>query len=120
MMKKLIGLWEKSKESVMTNREAVLRIGEHCRIHLKAEPESIMITEALNIAIKALEQQEKEKWIPVSERLPNEKQEVIATGNKKVACLLYLDGKFWSGMLDQTHLVVAWKPMPEPYLTDEI
>lgn len=31
-----------------------------------------MITEALNLAIKALEQQEKERWIPVSEKLPEE------------------------------------------------
>lgn len=104
----------------MTNREAILRIGEHCRIHFKAEPESIMITEALNMAIKALEQQDNERWIPVSEKLPNEKQIVIVTGNKKVACLLYLDGKFWSGMLDQTNLVVAWKPMPDPWGADEI
>lgn len=79
-----------------------------------------MLREALDLAIKLLEQQEKERWIPVSEELPNDKQRVIVTGNKKVACLLYLDGKFWSGMLDQTHLVVAWRPMPEPYHTDEI
>lgn len=63
----------------------------------------------------ALNAMNESRWIPVSERLPNEKQEVIATGNKKVACLLYLDGKFWSGMLDQTNLVIAWKPMPEEY-----
>lgn len=67
----------------------------------------------------ALKTMNETKWIPVSERLPNEKQNVIVTGNGKVACLLYLDGKFWSGMLDQTHLVVAWKPMPEPYSEDE-
>lgn len=99
----------------MTNKEAIKAI--RCNY----PPSSYsMLREALDLAIKLLEQQEKERWIPVSEELPNDKQRVIVTGNKKVACLLYLDGKFWSGMLDQTHLVVAWRPMPEPYHTDEI
>lgn len=63
----------------MTNREAILRIGEHCRIHFKAEPESIMITEAISMAIKALEQQEKDKWIPVNEEFPKEDEDYLCT-----------------------------------------
>ena len=41
----------------MTNKEAVARIREHMIIHKNKEPRAIYITEALEIAIKALEQQ---------------------------------------------------------------
>lgn len=55
----------------MTNKEAIRRIKDHCEIHFKLErPNAIKITEALNMAIKALEQQDKERWIPISEGLP--------------------------------------------------
>lgn len=71
--------------------------------------------EMIACAIKAMNET---KWINVNEVLPNEKQKVIVTGNKKVDCLLYLDEKFWCGMLDQTNMVIAWKPMPEIYVED--
>ena len=42
----------------MTNEEAVARIREHMIIHKNKEPRAIYITEALEMAIKALEQEE--------------------------------------------------------------
>lgn len=41
----------------MTNEEAIKRIQEHMIIHEKKEPRAIYITKALQMAIKALEQQ---------------------------------------------------------------
>ena len=41
----------------MTNEEAIARIREHIIIHKNEEPRAIYITEALKMAIKALESQ---------------------------------------------------------------
>lgn len=41
----------------MTNEEAILRILEHNMIHQAKEPQAICITEALNMAIKALQRE---------------------------------------------------------------
>lgn len=41
----------------MTNEEAIARIKEHMIIHKMEEPRAIHISEALNMAIKALEKQ---------------------------------------------------------------
>ena len=42
----------------MTNQEAIMRIKEHIRIHQICEPKAIKISEALDMAISALEAQE--------------------------------------------------------------
>ncbi len=76
--------------------------------------------EALDMAIKALEQT---RWIPVSERLPEEYDRVLcATNAEEIFIANYLgkmndgvdcfdddDGMMWEGD------VVAWMPLPEPY-----
>lgn len=57
----------------MTNKEANDRIQKHRDMINNTFPNSLMAienTEALDMAIKALEQQDKERWIPVSERFP--------------------------------------------------
>ena len=41
----------------MTNQEAIMRIKEHIRIHQICEPKAIKISEALDMAISALEKQ---------------------------------------------------------------
>ena len=41
----------------MTNQEAIMRIKEHIRIHQIYEPKAIKISEALDMAIPALEKQ---------------------------------------------------------------
>ena len=47
----------------MTNEEAIKRIQEHMIIHAEKEPRAIYITEALDMAIKVLEQQPSEDCI---------------------------------------------------------
>lgn len=59
----------------MTPKEAIRRIKEHNEIHSQKERNAIFITEALNIAIEALE-----KLIPKSKRAPFD-TESISCGN---------------------------------------
>ena len=79
--------------------------------------------EALDMAIKALE---KERWIPVSERLPEERGLYIVT--EKVYCvddrehtgrfnLMTEQVEFDNGKWRKAHFyeVIAWMPLPEPY-----
>ena len=73
------------------------------------------------------------QWIPASERLPNEGEEVLCThrgkfgGAEQVVEHTYLNGKFvcnWAIDLDMTSPtygewlvgeIIAWMPLPEPY-----
>lgn len=68
---------------------------------------------------------EARKWIPVTERLPENDVEVIATGvymdhNPYVEIASCNDGR-WSSYLDEykvvhptLHKIIAWMPLPEP------
>lgn len=47
----------------MTNKEAVARIKDHKAIHKMNEPRAIYISEALDMAIEALENQKTGHWI---------------------------------------------------------
>jgi len=71
--------------------------------------------EALDMAIKALEQ----KWIPVSERLPEESITVIGitTFDDIYKAELYDDcgEKKWYADGNFDVPIVAWMPLPEPY-----
>lgn len=79
-------------------------------------------TEAYNMAIEALEQEP--RWIPVSERLPEEDTDVLVTlkcgligiMQKKLAdddngepCYI------WQDFEGEEHEVIAWMPLPKAY-----
>ena len=69
--------------------------------------------EAKQIAIEALEQT---RWIPVSERLPEEDDFYLVTakvGNELIIDISEYTPKtdFW----DIPHEIVAWMPLPKPY-----
>ena len=68
------------------------------------------IDTAIDMAIKALEQEPKTGWIPVSERLPEKSGQYLVTV-KKGYMLLGL----WCGIKDDWINVIAWMPLPEPY-----
>lgn len=47
----------------MTNKEAIRRILDHKRVHSLNEPRAILINEALDLAIKALEESKQGEWV---------------------------------------------------------
>ena len=75
---------------------------------------------AIDIAIKELEKPE-ERWIPVSERLPEDGSNVLAYYDNKIeqrmfACV-YEDGEWFYRMLYTTTVfkyITHWMPLPEP------
>ena len=74
--------------------------------------------EALDMAIKAFEQQ---RWIPVSERLPEESLgSVLGWDRYRERCVFvqYIDNRFQITGKDETFDIVAWMPLPTPYVPD--
>ena len=98
----------------MTREEAIKWFKEDPFYHKDHEP--------FNMAIKALEQEP--KWIPVSERLPEEKQSVLVwcPQYKNIYCA-YLEKEQWwiFGAFVQIvpNEVVAWMPLPTPFEPQE-
>lgn len=111
----------------MNNQEAIRRIKDHMRIHFKLEyPRAIKITEALNLAISALETQQDDRWIPATDRLPDEAGNYICTV-KFIDNSIGVYPVWWhngirtdiSWELDGYEVnVIAWKQLPEPYLQE--
>ncbi|RGC23821.1 DUF551 domain-containing protein [Hungatella hathewayi] len=96
-----------------------------CR-YVYPEPEDYAIEEA----ITALEEKQNRRWIPVSERLPEEQKFYLVTiakntGGHDIEYCFYECGK-WLMIADgnseentcweeEVKKVVAWMPLPEPY-----
>lgn len=170
----------------MTREEAIARIKDHMIVHKMNEPRAIYISEALNMAIKALEQEPcddcisrqtvndlvdelaraisderccisrgrstatimqdildlppvtpKQRWIPVSERLPEEDGEYLLWGKviEDEENYIFIGDYdscaeafgYWQNYYDPSTLgyvdgelleyasVIAWMPLPKPY-----
>ncbi len=82
---------------------------------------------AIEAAISALEEQDKDRWIPVEERLPEEDTIVLMTVSGLYGCIIFSDAIqlgnlcsdgswFIEGYPDwDDPKVIAWMPLPEPY-----
>lgn len=102
----------------MTREEAIEMIKKD-----KKQRGECFISDALDMAIKALGQEP--RWIPVSERLPENKKTVLVTfkhfvsGNTiGLGSVILLRGKPHWHVREQslgTYDVLAWMPLPEPY-----
>lgn len=60
---------------------------------------------------------EKSKWIPCSERLPENAMNVIAQfSDGTVTELRYAGNGIFEGIYEySTRVIIAWMPLPEPY-----
>ena len=57
-----------------------------------------------------------ERWIPVSERLPEKDGYYLTTTMYYQVYRDYWNGDNW----DRTEMVIAWMPLPEPYKGEKI
>lgn len=101
------------------NREAIKILQFNAEF---ADPE---LKDALDIAISALEKQEADRWIPVTERLPEEDKGLLVTDEYgEIRHAVYID---WLGKVEFRTIeesitlddVKAWRPLPEPYTEEE-
>ena len=94
----------------MTNEEAIERIQS-----IKSKVSLYDDVVALRMAEEALENQKTGHWIPISERLPNFNDIVLASADSdydelRVILTIYSGEEFWFN-----GKIKAWMPLPEPY-----
>jgi len=75
-------------------------------------------TQCCDLLARLGAEQEKHRWIPVSERLPEEMERVLVTGQYGEVHTAYRDAEGWhlaiNGLLYASH-PLAWMRLPEPY-----
>lgn len=72
----------------------------------------------------ALEKQEQDRWVPVSERPKKDGRYQVTrldyvTDAKFIDNLWYEKNTWWNRQVTGDYAVTAWRPLPEPYTEDE-
>lgn len=70
--------------------------------------------ETANLAIQALEKQLNGGWIPVSERLPEEKGWYLVYVKEQRPYVAYFKGKTFP-LNNHYHEIIAWQPLPSAW-----
>ena len=113
----------------MTKQEAIEILNKNAP---KSDPRlcALELCSAIYVVTKALQEPER-KWIPVSERLPEDGCGVLVTVNGKHNNIIFVnaleiaeyrntEGWIIEGYLDWLDPnVIAWQPLPEPYKESE-
>jgi hypothetical protein len=93
----------------MTNKQTIEILNRiRCTIR-----EDSLEEQALVYAISALAEPQ---WIPCSERLPEERQEILATTTDNAWGDVVIIRTYYKEMHKS---VIAWMPLPEPYREDK-
>ena len=63
--------------------------------------------------------QPEQRWIPVTETLPENDDKVLITHSRGVS-MAWWNGRYWTGsMIRKYKTVTAWLPLPEPWKGEE-
>ena len=103
------------KERLMQYADKYSDCYKYAGVHVK------VIQDMIEQLLADLEQDEKENgWIPCSERLPENGTNVIASfSSGTVTELRYVANGIFHGIYEYpTKVIVAWRPLPEPYKED--
>ena len=98
----------------MTREEAIDVLKHNC-------PSSCFedLCKAVDIAIQALSAQPEQKWIPVTERLPDEGEPVLTQAmfkdDMKMCVSSRVDWNYWTGWGTRDINIIAWMPLPPIY-----
>jgi len=109
---------DEAKQAIDILQKEILCVSRECDTSRCRECDLVMpdrepIIKAYKVAIKAL----KQRWIPVSERLPEDenKDYLVCLDDGYIATIMY-DG-FGKWLIDDAE-IIAWIPLPEPYTED--
>ena len=101
------------EEAINKLRDMIIEIRTYCDESKHMGEDDRQNMETFDMAIKALEQEP--RWIPRSERLPEDGEEVLVSGydtyGKKVIIARYQGEQYGF----TCGLVSAWMPLPKPY-----
>lgn len=97
-------------------QEAIKRIQDHIRVHKIGEYPHINLKRALDMALDALVEKERNKWILVEDKLPEDGVLVLVTDDHHCDTGIY-DAEDDCFSVDHAFIdpnnVAAWKPFPE-------
>lgn len=103
----------------MNNREAHYYLEELQR--MMTQHRGIFSEEfvcAIGMAIQALEKAQEQRWIPVSERPPEEYGNYLVSTSRGYVVEDYYASYGWDDDSDMDY-VIAWMPRPKPYKEEQ-